>query len=110
MTDIDDLISRYADLTAAKAELDDQLAAIRTQLAEYGAGTHAGQTGKVTITYPRRFQAKLAAQALADTPELIEACSSTTISASKAKAALPPALYQRCCTVAEKPTVRVSAS
>ena len=35
MTDIDDLISRYADLTAAKAELDDQLAAIRTQLAEY---------------------------------------------------------------------------
>ncbi|QXT62736.1 hypothetical protein [Tessaracoccus palaemonis] len=90
------LAAEYLDLRDRIAELktrQDQLAA---QLRNLGAGRHTAGNLTVTLTPAKRFNPDQARTILAANPDLLAACSDTVISATKAKAVLPPAIYEAC--------------
>lgn len=96
MTDIAQLdtdVKRYLELDAAKADIEIEQAAIKERLRALGVGSYTAPCGvAVTITPNRRFNPAEAERIVP--AELIPAISTTAIDAKKAKAMLPPALYE----------------
>jgi hypothetical protein len=113
-----------ASTEASLVAYSNELAAIQAQIkalteAEKSVKTHiadllAGQVGDIiaegrtvfTVAYSRRFDPELAHRILIGTPDLLAACSTTVVDASKAKAVLPPAVYELCQAQSEKPTIK----
>lgn len=96
MTDpaqLDNDVKRYLDLDAKKADIEIEQAAIKERLRALGIGAHATPCGvSVTVATNRRFNPAEAEKIVP--ADLIPAISTTAIDAKKAKAILPPALYE----------------
>lgn len=94
---IEDLVKRYLELQTLLDEATSEQSTIKAQLRQLGIGKHHTGAGPITVSPNRRFNAEQAAAVLTEiNPDLIPACSDTVISSAKAKAVLPPAVYERC--------------
>lgn len=104
----EDMVARYTHLEGIRAscveEQDAIKAALRTRL---DVGKHDTSAGTVTITINRRFDPALAATVLASNPELLAMCSTTTVTAAKAKKVLAPVVYESLMKPVGDPTVRI---
>jgi hypothetical protein len=98
------LARRLVAIADAKAELDAEADQIKNELRSLGAGTHAAGDYKVTVTTQRRFDASLAQQILDETT-YTSLC--TAFDSKKAKATLPPALYDTLMTESGEPRITV---
>lgn len=98
------LARRLVAIADAKAELDAEADQIKNELRSLGAGTHAAGDYKVTVSTQRRFDASLAQQIL-DDATYTSLC--TAFDSKKAKATLPPALYEACMGESGDPRVAV---
>lgn len=84
-------VKRYLELDAHRADITIEMDAIKARLRD--GGTQLAPCGvKVTVTPNRRFSAELAAEVIPEA--LLPLCQETVISSAKAKAALPPAIYE----------------
>jgi hypothetical protein len=97
---LDGLASRYLDL----AEQIEKLAAEQDTIKALDATTAHGV--KVTVYRTRRFDARLASTVVP--AELLEQVTERVVDRAKAKALLPPALYEQCQSYAGRPTVRIA--
>jgi hypothetical protein len=102
-----DLVAEYLDLRDRKAAIDNRLEQITAELRSLGVGRHQAGGHTVTVSAQRRFNTEAAARILASNPDLLLACQETTISGSKAKQVLPPALYEMCQVEAGEPRVSI---
>lgn len=97
MTDpaqLDTDVKRYLELDAIKADIEIEQSAIKTRLRDLGIGAHSAPCGvAVTVTANRRFNPAEAGRIVP--AELLPAIQSTVVDAKKAKAILPPALYEQ---------------
>lgn len=86
----DDDVRRLLDLQETSKLIDAELEEIRQRIRQHGSG----QVGalKVSVTAQRRFSPVLAVEKL--TPEQLAEIADTTLSGTKAKHVLPPALYE----------------
>jgi hypothetical protein len=94
---------RIADLrkaeTTIKSLIADEVGTLRGVIVAHGAPV-------LDVSYGKRFDAEQAAAILASNPELLAQCSETIISATKAKAVLPPAVYELCQRENDAPTIK----
>lgn len=105
---LDKTVARYLELDARRneivAEQDQIKIALRTQLEPGRHDTPSGQ--KVTISPNRRFNADLAQSVIP--AELLPLVMTETIDSKKAKAVLPPALYNQCSAEVGEPRVSIA--
>lgn len=107
MNSLDDILAEWADVTTKLDELATRREQLADQLRALGEGSHVGTAGKVTVSQPaRRFDAKLAIATLP--PEMLTLCQETTVSSTKAKKVLPPALYEQCQSASSSAKPRVT--
>ena len=95
--DLIPLVSRLAEISQAKAELDAEEKTLKTQLrSQFDVGTQLTVNGSpvIAIQANRRFSADLAKTHIPET--LLPLCTVTTIDSKRAKEALPPAIYKAC--------------
>lgn len=106
--ELDALTKRYLELDAKRSELAGECERIKLQLrASLDLGTHTAPTGvKVIVSPNRRFDPKLAEQVIP--LELLSLVQSTGVDSKKAKAELPPKLYEACMKEAGEPKVSIS--
>lgn len=101
-TQLDHDVKRYLELDALRADLQIEMDAIKARLRE--GGTQIAPCGvKVTVSVNRRFSADVAAQVIPEA--LLPLCQETVISSAKAKAALPPAIYEQAMVEVGEPRV-----
>lgn len=107
MTDPDQLdhdVKRYLELDALKTDLTIEMEAIKARLRE--GGTQMAPCGvKVTVSTNRRFSPERAAEVIPEA--LLPLCQDTVISSAKAKAALPPAIYEAAMVEVGEPRVTI---
>lgn len=91
MTTFDEDVNRLLDLTETIKHLEVELEEVRNRIRAHGSG----QVGalKVSVTVQRRFSPVLAVEKL--TAEQLAEIADTTLSGTKAKSVLPPALYEQ---------------
>ncbi len=91
MTTFDEDVKRLIDLQATIKDLETELEQCRDRIRAHGSG----QVGalKVSVTVQRRFSPVLAVEKL--TPEQLAEIADTTLSGTKAKQVLPPAVYEQ---------------
>lgn len=97
-------VLRLVDIQALSKELDAEAEQIRERLRAHGSGTVGAL--RVHVTPQRRFSAQLAVETL--TPEQIAQIAETSLSSTKAKQLLPPAVYDSLLYEFGKPRVSVS--
>jgi len=99
-------VRRYVELEAAKADIQVELETIKERLRQRGEGKHTAPCGvRVTVSPNRRFNPQLAADIVP--AELIPAIQTTSIDSKKAKAVLPPAMYEQAMAEVGEPRVVV---
>lgn len=99
----DDDVLRLVDLQAAQKQIEEEVEEIRERIRAHGSGA-VGDL-KVTVTPQRRFSAQLAAEKL--TAEQLASIAETILSGAKAKAVLPPIVYESLMYEIGKPRVSV---
>lgn len=107
-THLADLVARLADLQSRVSELTEQAEEIKAKLRanlDIGAYSIDGRPA-VTITSTRRFSPTRAITVLP--VELLALCQVSTVSAERARAVLPPAIFESCQEVSGKPQVRLT--
>jgi cell division septal protein FtsQ len=106
---LDGLASRYLDLAEQieklAAEQDTIKALVRDAYPD-GLDATTAHGVKVTVYRTRRFDARLASTVVP--AELLEQVTERVVDRAKAKALLPPALYEQCQSYAGRPTVRIA--
>lgn len=102
----DDDVLRLIDLQATIKQLEDELDTIKSRIRAHGPG-RVGQL-QVRLIPQRRFSPVVAATVLS--PEQIAAIAETTtvLSGSRAKQALPPDIYARCLYDIGEPRVTIA--
>lgn len=107
MTDPDQLdhdVKRYLELDALRADLTVEMEAIKERLRE--GGTQTAPCGvKITVSPNRRFDPAKAAEVVPEA--LLPLCQKTIIDSAKAKAALPPAIYEAAMVEVGAPRVTI---
>ena len=92
-TQLDNDVKRYLELDAMKADLEAEQSIIKARLRGLGEGKYDAPCGvAVTIRPNRRFNPAKAEEIVP--AELIPAIQTLIINSKKAKALLPPALYE----------------
>lgn len=105
---LDQILADWFDVADRLDQLQQAKAALAAELRELGPGRHNGTAGTATISAPTaRFDPAKAAEVLP--ADMLEACRETVITASRAKAVLPPALYELCQVASGDPRVTVKA-
>jgi hypothetical protein len=103
-TQLDNDVKRFLELDALRADITLEMDAIKERLRE--GGTQTAPCGvKVTVSVNRRFDAGKAAEVISEA--LLPLCQETVISSAKAKAALPPAIYEAAMVEVGAPRVSV---
>lgn len=117
MTNESELVRLSRELSAVQANIADLRTAeatLKTQIADAIAGEvgliKAGDVPVFDVSYSRKFSPAEAAKVLASNPDLLAACSETVISSKKAKAVLPPAVYELCQVASDAPTIKPKVS
>lgn len=94
-TQLDADVKRYLELDALKADIETEQGIIKERLRDLGNGAHVAPCGvSVSVSPNRRFNADKAADVVP--PVLLEQIQSLSIDTKKAKALLPPAVYDLC--------------
>lgn len=102
-----ELITRLVHINARITELHEEQDSIKHQLAnnlKHGDYTINGKPA-FTLSVGKRFDPNLAAQIIP--PQLLPLCQALVIDSTRAKAVLPPTLYEQCQKPNSKPTVRL---
>lgn len=107
---LDDLRAQWLDLDARRESILEQQDAIKDQirnLLDVGKH-HTPSGGLVTLSPNRRFNPELAVQVLsAINPDLVVACSLTTISSAEVKKRVGTDIYERCMKDTGMPRVSI---
>lgn len=108
MRTLDQILTEWFDINDRLAALEDAKKTLQTELRNLGEGQHHATKGAVTISPQRRFNADQAAKVIP--AELLQHCTETVVSSARAKATLPPALYEACMVDVGQPRVTVKAA
>ena len=99
-------LKRYRELTLMQEQITDELNAIRAKWRKEGDG----RCGPVNVRTPRRLSPSLTQEWVEkNAPNLLPTIQETVISCSKAKAVLPPAIYETLLVPYGEPRVTVKA-
>ena len=105
-TQLDNTVKRYLELDAMKADIEIEQASLKAWLRELGTGAYVAPCGvKVSVTPNRRFNADKALEVIPSA--LLPLCQKTVIDSARAKAALPPAIYETAMIEVGEPRVLV---
>ena len=102
-----EVAARLLHLTALRAEVDAEIAELKTKLrSTLTVGQRGSIAGRVVlaVTANRRFDAAYAERTLP--PELVVLCMVSVLDRMRAKLVPPPALYDSCMREAGEPVVR----
>lgn len=102
------LAARWLDLDAERKRIADEQDRLKIELRDLlGYGRHAAGAVEVTVAEPqRRWNVKRAEAVLP--PDVVEACSVTTLDRARVQAAVAPELYAQCqIATSGEPTVTI---
>jgi len=105
---LDQVLTEWFDINDRIKQLEDAKAALQTEMRAYGEGAHESAKGTVTVSPQRRFNADRAAEVVPI--DLYQLCQETVVSSARAKAILPPAVYEACMVEVGQPRVTVKAA
>jgi hypothetical protein len=93
-------VKRFLELGSIIDDAKAEQEMIKAQVRQLGLGKHTTGAGPIAVSPNRTWNAAQAEQVLREiNPDLIAACSETVLTSAKAKAVLPPAVYERCMKV-----------
>lgn len=95
--DLGFLVRRYLQLGTIIDDAKQEQDVLKEKFRQLGVGKYQTDAAPVVVSPNRRFDRDTAEKVLrAINPDLIAACSETVLTAAKARAVLPPPVYESC--------------